>query len=500
MSYAVALPDRGGLAAWREAARGAISHRVPPDRIDWTGGGGLFAAAPLPDAPGPHAARVPESFVKLAGTVIWHSAPERFSLLYQALWRLDRREGDPLSQADALGRRLGLMAKSVRRDIHKMHAFVRFRELPMTGPRRAFAAWFEPEHHTLEPGSRFFARRFADMDWMIATPGLTARFRDGALGFGPGGARPDLPEDASEALWATYFANIFNPNRVKLEMMRSEMPKKYWKNLPETRLIPGMLKDAEARVERMRAAGATAPRPGAAAVSTRYRAEMPRPADLPATLEAAREAAAGCRRCGLCEAATQTIWGEGPRDAGLMIVGEQPGDREDLEGRPFVGPAGQLLRAAMAEAGLDPAGVWLTNAVKHFKFTPRGKRRLHQNPDRREIEQCRWWLGLELDFIRPRATLALGASAAFALTGAATALGARRGGVETGRHGGPVLVSWHPSYILRLPDPGQRDRARRELIEDLGAALRLAEGGAEGAVPEMSFPARWRDPGAGERR
>ena len=382
------------LDAWREAARRAISHSIPPELVDWTGGGGLFAAAPLPDAPGAHQARVPEGLIKLAGMVIWHSAPERFSLLYQALWRIDRREGDPLSQADELGRRLGLMAKSVRRDIHKMHAFVRFRELPAEGPRRAFAAWFEPEHDTLEPGSRFFVKRFTDMDWIIATPRLTAHFRDGALSFGPGRMRPDIPEDASEALWATYFANIFNPNRVKLDAMRSEMPKKYWKNLPETRLIAGMLRDAEARVERMRMAGATDPRRGARAVSARYRAEMPQLVDLPKSLEEARAAAAGCRRCGLCEAATQTVWGEGPKDAALMIVGEQPGDREDLEGRPFVGPAGQLLRAAMSDAGADPELIWLTNAVKHFKFTLRGKRRLHQNPDRSEIEHCRWWLEL----------------------------------------------------------------------------------------------------------
>ena len=295
-----------------------------------------------------------------------------------------------------------------------------------------------------------------------------------------------MPEDASEALWATYFANIFNPNRVKLDAMRSEMPKKYWKNLLETRLISGMLRDAEARAERMREAGATDPRPGARTVSIRYRAEMPQPVDLPKSLEEARAAAAGCRRCGLCEAATQTVWGEGPNDAGLMIVGEQPGDREDLEGRPFIGPAGQLLRAAMADAGVDPARTWLTNAVKHFKFTPRGKRRLHQNPDRREIEHCRWWLGLELNFIRPRATLALGASAAFALSGNAGALGARRGGVETGLHGGPVLVSCHPSYVLRLPDPDQQARVRRESIDDLGAALRSAAGGLSFAAAGVS--------------
>lgn len=479
MSYAVSLPERGTFEAWRAAARLAISHRIPPDQIDWTGSGGLFAAAALPDEAGSHQVRVPEGFVKLAGSVIWHSAPERFSLLYQALWRIDRREGDPLSQADPLGRRLNLLAKSVGRDIHKMHAFVRFRECPSDRPRRRFAAWFEPQHNTLEPGSRFFAKRFADMDWLIATPRLTAHFEDGALSFGPAGARPDLPEDASEALWATYFANIFNPARVKLAAMRSEMPKKYWKNLPETRLIPAMLKDAEARVQRMRDAGSGVARPGAAAISTRYRSAMPQAPNLPETLEDARAAAMGCRRCGLCEAATQTVWGEGAADAALMIVGEQPGDREDLAGRPFIGPAGQLLRQAMAEAGVDPARVWLTNAVKHFKFTPRGKQRLHQSPDRQEIVHCRWWLGLEVGFIRPRLTLALGASAAFALTDNAAPLADRRGNVEIGLHDGPVLLSWHPSYILRLADRDQKDRAQQQLAEDLGLALRLVRGGAQ---------------------
>ena len=471
MSFAVRLPARGTGDAWRAAARIAISHRIPPDQIDWTGGGGLFAADPLPTDPGPHQARVPAGFLKLAGSVLWHSAPDRHALLYQALWRRDRQEGDPLSQADPLGRRLHLMAKSIGRDIHKMHAFVRFRECPSDTPRRRFAAWFEPEHDTLEPGSAFFAKRFGDMDWLIATPQLTAHFRDGTLTFGPGGPRPDLPDDASETLWATYFANIFNPARIKIDAMRSEMPKKYWKNLPETRLIPEMLKDAEARVQRMRDAGSTASRPGAATVSTRYRSAMPQVPDLPATLAEAQTAAAQCRRCNLCEAATQTVWGEGAPNAALMIVGEQPGDQEDLTGRPFAGPAGQLLREIMAEVGLDPAQVWLTNAVKHFKFTPRGKHRLHQSPDRSEVEHCRWWLGLELGFIEPRLTLALGATAAFALTGNAAPLTPRRGTIEPGLHTGPVLISWHPAHILRLPDRTKQGQARQELTTDLRSAM-----------------------------
>lgn len=478
MTFAVTLPDRDTFAAWRRAARMAISHRIPPDQLDWAGYGGLFASAPLPDDPGPLQVLVPQGFVKLAGSVIWHSDPERFALLYRGLWRISLHDGSPLSQADPLGRRLNLLAKNVGRDIHKMHAFVRFCECPADGPRRRFAAWFEPEHNTLEPGAAFFAKRFGDMDWMIATPRLTADFQNGKLTFGPGAPRPDLPEDASEGLWATYFANIFNPARIKLAAMRSEMPKKYWNNLPETRLIPEMLKDAEARVQRMREAGASQARLGAAAISTRYRAAMPQVPDMndgvPETLDKAREAALHCRRCALCEAATQTVWGSGAVDAALMIVGEQPGDQEDLTGRPFVGPAGQVLHQAMAAAEFDVDKVWLTNAVKHFKFTPHGKRRLHATPNRTEVDHCRWWLGLELAFIRPKVTLALGASAAFGLTGDAAPLASRRGTVEAGLHEGPVLISWHPAYILRLTDPILQNRAREELTADLRAALAMA--------------------------
>lgn len=295
MRYAAPeMPGRGTFAAWRAAARRAIRHGIAPGDLDWSGAAGLFAASPLPpdDGPerlppgdGPERLRVPAAFLRLAEQGMWHADPARFGLYYTALWRLARGEGDPLSQSDPLGRRLNLMASAVRRDIHKMHAFVRFRELapelppelppePAGGPapRRRFAAWFEPEHDTLEPGSPFFARRFADMDWTIATPRLTAVFRAGRLDFAPGGPRPDLPEDAPAALWTVYFANIFNPARIKTSAMRGEMPLKYWKNLPETRAIPAMLAEAEARVARMQAAGASTPRRGAARIATRTRA------------------------------------------------------------------------------------------------------------------------------------------------------------------------------------------------------------------------------------
>ncbi|WP_439332087.1 UdgX family uracil-DNA binding protein [Paracoccus salsus] len=466
----VELPRFGRFASWRQAARQLASARVDPGRVAWRhpdSDPDLFGAAPLPPV-GPHPVVATRDFLQLAAQVASHSDPERWALLYQALIRVqdDRRFlGNP---ADPLRDRLSRMARSVRRDIHKMHAFVRFHELPAQGPRRRFGAWFEPEHPILEAGAPFFARRFADMDWLIATPEGVARFAGDAVTYAPPESRPELPPDASHGLWQTYFASIFNPARVKTAAMRSEMPVKYWKNLPETRLIPAMLADAPRRVEAMQEAGATEAPAFAARVTARLR-QLPddRPPD---SLEAAREQAMRCTRCDLCHAATQTVWGEGDRDAKLMIVGEAPGDHEDLQGQPFVGPAGRLLRDEAAAAGIERA--WLTNAVKHFKFATRGTRRIHRNPDGGEIRHCRWWLDLERRFVQPRLTVALGASAALALTGDGSPLTPRRGKVEIGRDGGRVLITWHPSLILRRSGR-PAEQARAEFASDLAMAAAL---------------------------
>lgn len=479
----VALPRFGRFEAWREAARRLASNRVEPGAVVWGDADAapdLFGADP-PPATGTQPVVATGGFLALARSAACHSDPERWSLLYAALMRAqsDRRWLD--NPADPLRDRLTRMAKSVRRDIHKMHAFTRFHELPSDGPRRSFGAWFEPEHPILEAATPFFARRFTDMDWVIATPEGLARF-DGDLSFAPPGPRPELPQDAGHALWQTYFVSIFNPARIKTQAMRSEMPLKYWKNLPETRLIPDMLADAPRRVQAMAEAGATEAPAFAARVSARRR---PTPADTaPATLDDARAQALRCTRCDLCHAATRTVWGAGDPAAPLMIVGEAPGDHEDLRGRPFVGPAGQLLRRMLAEAGAGP--VWLTNAVKHFKFTPRGKRRIHQTPNCGEILHCRWWLDLERSFIAPRLTVALGATAAFALTGDAAPLAQRRGRVETALDGAPVLITWHPSLILRLGG-GEANAARTQMAGDFARAVRLLAAGP--AIPaDMIVP------------
>jgi uracil-DNA glycosylase family protein len=188
------------------------------------------------------------------------------------------------------------------------------------------------------------------------------------------------------------------------------------------------------------------------------------------TLAALRKAAAGCRACPLWKRGTQTVFGEGRRDARIVLVGEQPGNDEDLAGRPFVGPAGRLLDEALAEAGIDRRLAYVTNAVKHFKWEPRGKRRIHAKPNALEIGACRPWLEAELAVLRPRVLLCLGATAAQALLGRGFRVTRQRGVFVPSPLAPKVLATIHPSAILRAPDPETRREERRRFVEDLKVA------------------------------
>ena len=195
--------------------------------------------------------------------------------------------------------------------------------------------------------------------------------------------------------------------------------------------------------------------------------QVARPSNLRASWEALFAEARDCRRCELYKFGTQTVFGEGPLDAKIMFVGEQPGDQEDLAGRPFVGPAGALFDAALDEAGIDRSTVYVTNAVKHFKFVLRGKRRIHNKPDAGEISACRWWIEHERELIRPPVTVALGATAARSLMGKSVTISRVRETPLTLDDGSEVWVTVHPSYLLRMPDP-ERKRAERQLfVRDL---------------------------------
>jgi len=186
-----------------------------------------------------------------------------------------------------------------------------------------------------------------------------------------------------------------------------------------------------------------------------------------AAWEAILKDARDCTRCDLYKFATQTVFGEGPLDASIIFVGEQPGDQEDLAGRPFVGPAGAVFDEALEKAGIDRSTVYVTNAVKHFKFIQRGKRRIHNKPDSGEITACRWWIDQERELIKPAVTVALGATAARSLVGKVVTIGKVRGVPLTLHDGSECWVTVHPSSILRMPDQDARHEARLLFVRDL---------------------------------
>ena len=250
------------LDAWRVQARAALLAGVPPERVSWGDGNhdDLFAAQePRRVVGGGRMPTVPAAFLKLAGNVLAHRDPRRHALLYRLLWRITHGERGLLSDPlDADVARAYILKKTIRRDVHKMHAFVRFRAVP--GRADHFVAWFEPEHQILDLAVRLFVRRFAGMRWAILTPYRSAVWDGESLTMGAGGVREDAPaEDAQETLWQAYYANIFNPARLNPRMMRQEMPQKYWKLLPETRHLPQLLRGAGARVQAMAERDAQAP-------------------------------------------------------------------------------------------------------------------------------------------------------------------------------------------------------------------------------------------------
>ena len=475
----VSLASPNDFAEWRAAARALLQAGVPPEAVAWsdpTRSAGLFADdAPLPAADRP-AGAVPPAFLELAEAVVCHSDPERFGLLYRLLFRLREDRGllEVADDADVL--RLNRMASAVRRDSHKMTAFVRFRAVAEPGQGERFLAWFEPDHFVLERTAPFFVRRFAGMDWAIVTPYRSALWDRHDLSFGPGGRKADLPaEDALEDTWRTYFASIFNPARLKVGAMKSEMPVKYWRNLPEAELIPSLIRGAKDAEEAMIARQASTPPARHLRQAERVEAEPgPDRAEI-VSLADARAAVQGCRRCPLYENATQAVFGEGPARATIMVVGEQPGDQEDLAGRPFVGPAGKVFDAAIEKVGIDRKAVYVTNAVKHFKFEPRGKRRIHQKPNAGEVAACRFWLELERQFVKPRIVVALGATAATSLLGRPVTISATRGEPIRLEDGSWLFVTVHPSYLLRIRERWAADQERERFEDDLGRIKAFAE-------------------------
>ncbi len=430
----ITLQGETDFAGWRAAARALAIAGVRPEEVRWR----VDAhARPVDHAPAAGGFSVPRALVALAGLAIQARDPARFDLLYRLIWRaqagslvLDESDDEEVLSAHRL-------AYAVRSEAHRMRAQLRY--LAIDGRH---VGWYRPAHHVLEADAQLLFRRFPRAV-SILTPEGSAHWDDDGLRFGPGADVAAVPDD--EALAA------------------------YWRAYADQLLA--------------------AARPGTSVPEAEELAEDPWPPDRapvgpvvmsvgadPGVEQAAHEAS-DCHRCPLFAPATQTVFGEGPAGARVMFVGEQPGDQEDVIGRPFVGPAGQLFDRAMLEAGLDRRAMYVTNAVKHFKFTQRGKRRLHQSPEASEVKACGFWLDVERVRLQPRLIVALGATAARALLGRAVTISRERGrpirlsDTEIG------FVTVHPSFLLRVPDDAAKRREYQAFVEDLRKIGMLAASG-----------------------
>ncbi len=459
------------LEGWRKQARMLLDQGVSPDHVAWLDAASSQQTLPLatdtlPYEPGPDEGpstfRVARRFVDLAKTVALHRDGGRWHLLYRMLWRL-RHEGARLLDVstDADVHALEAMAAQVRRDEHKMRAFVRFS--PVADPEGTrYVAWYQPDHLIVTRAASFFADRFSSMRWSILTPDVSAHWDLDRLSFTLGVAVPDeVTEGDVEALWRTYSAAVFNPARVNLDATMKEMPLRRWAQLPEARLIPSLVHSSHERTLSL------------ARQTTEADSARPFVPDTD-SLAGLKGAAESCRGCDLYKRATQVVFGEGIRRARLVLVGEQPGDAEDKAGHPFVGPAGRVLDRALAAAGIDRKSVYVTNAVKHFSFEERGKRRIHKTPRISEMRACRPWLEKELQVIRPTCVVCLGSTAARSLLGPQARVTQLRGSVigDTA-WARAVIVSIHPSAVLRADDT---EAYMAMLVDDLKLASASMKG------------------------
>ena len=462
---------------WREAARVLLKQRVTPESIEWSDSDvhqNLLAES-LPRQQSELAAhpelevevRMPSQVLRILEMAACFRAQDRYAFLYKVVWRWAKGQREVLSAADPDGARLHKMVKTVRREIHKMNAYLRFRERPVEAEAPRFVAWFEPEHDVLTQVAHHFSRRMGKTTWMIGTPQATMLWDGKTLHAGPQlMSGPEDIDDRGEAMWLTYYRSTFNPARLNTKVMQGHVASRYWKNMPEGKLLPAMIADASAGSRQDGQTRSVGERVGVSIPVTAENAQPKR--ELPSTLDQ-------CRRCDLWRNATQAVPGVGPKSSRIMLVGEQPGDQEDLTGEPFVGPAGKLMDEALLKAGLSRQSVYVTNAVKHFKWEPRGKRRLHKTPAQMEVAACAHWLEKELQDVEPSVVVALGSTALKSILGDAKVTLTDKLGKPFKHENRWIVVVYHPSYVLRVPGDEARMAAFEILVEGFAKAQQLLD-------------------------
>ena len=468
----------GGFSDFRVKAAKLAREGVNPREITWrephgegatlsmlTGlspslSSGLEASESVMPQPLMRVVTVSKDFFRLAEAVAHSNADGKWQLLYRLLWRLtfeNKRLLEVLTDDDV--KAAGDIQKQIKREIHKIHAFVRFERIEdaaePSGER--YVAWMKTDHPCLKLAAPFFQRRFGDRSFSIFTPMESAHWDRVTLSFSGGVALAPQRGESMDTLWKSYYRSTFNPARMNIPMMKKEMPVRYWNAMPEAQIIRDLIQEAPERLKKM-------------AKNQNVRATPPETTDL-TQLDLALQK---CAACPLYEKATHAVMGEGPREARIMIVGEQPGDSEDLEGKPFRGPAGQLLDRILDRAGVDRMQVYVTNAVKHFKWkpVPGSKTRLHQRASGSEMHACKPWLEREIEAVKPDVIVCLGATAAQALFGRVCKISEFKDRVITDNPYAPnIVVSYHPSAVLRAIDLSEKT----EMESSIARALEIAQ-------------------------
>ncbi len=453
--------------AWVSQCRDLVRSGASPDEIFWHDMSAnlptdLFASesvSKLPTNAPPITFTVPRGFRDLAHAVFHHRSPDRLYLLYCALWRIVNGERLLLEKlTDPVVHPLYIMKKQVTRDAHKMKAFVRFRRV-VKGETDWYVAWHRPDHPIIRYTASFFKERFTNMNWSVLTPDESVHWNQIALTFSPGVAKDPVHVDLIEELWRTYYASVFNPARLKIKAMKTEMPVRYWKTLPEATIIPDLIAASEGRTAAMLEVNQQN--------ASQYIPPNP-------TINILRETVNSCRGCPLFHGTTQAVCSEGPADSPLVLIGEQPGNEEDINGQPFTGPAGQILNRALHDAGIDRDLLYITEAVKHFKHEMRNGRRYHRSPSATDVAACRPWLLAEMEIVKPKVLVCLGVSAAHSVIGKKVSLSSTRDQIISTPICETTIVTTHPAAVLRHPDSTHREAAYLTLVTDLKRASAIA--------------------------
>lgn len=435
--------------SWREKARQLLAKKIHYNDVEWTHDeNGMFFGEIWQDIQvKPGVVSVPKEFMDLAISVSAFREMSTWSLLYRALYRLVFEEKRLLENPlDHDVMEMHSRAKLVSRDIHKMKAFVRFKEV-QSDDGVIYMAWHNPDHRIIRLAAPFFKDRFNGMKWVIMTNDETANWNGEELTFSPGVPKEDAPQfDDKEDLWKTYYRAIFNPARIKISAMKKELPVRHWKTLPETELITELIAEAPDRLEAF------------------YDSQRKAPEVQFTSLEELNVNLAKCRACGICENATAPVPGAGPLNPKIMIIGEQPGNEEDLAGKPFIGPAGSVLNDALKRVGLDRSQMYLTNAVKGFKYLPKAHMRWHKGASISEITTCKSWLKKEIELVKPETIVCLGRSAALSIVGKMVKIENVRGKFFESAFAKNTIILPHPASILR--DMNDKEKAFEDFVTD----------------------------------